>query len=137
MIVPDLNTMDQELVPIVAKADGPGIEAMIQLANERVRQEQAKIQAQKREIRLEKGRKRQAKYAKKKQTEASGTPMETYDVPTMSMDTMSDCHDEHGEEEPQKQRMLPKKVSSFEAEQASQTRVVYYGEPQSTCTTEH
>ena len=72
---------------------------MIELANKRIRQDQARIQTQKREIRLEKGRKRQAKYAKKKQTEASGTPMETYDVPTMGMNTMSDYPDEDSEEE--------------------------------------
>ena len=60
--------MDQELGPILAKAAQPGIDAMIELANKRVHQDQARIQTQKREIRLEKGRKRQAKYAKKKQT---------------------------------------------------------------------
>ena len=88
--------MDQELGPILAKAAQHGREAMIELANEHVRQEQAKMRAEWLKIKREKGRKRQARCrAKRKQEEATRAPMETHDV-----HTMSDYHDEDSEEEP-------------------------------------
>ena len=89
--------MDPELAgPILAKAAQPGIEAMLELANERVSQEQAKIRAEWLKIKREKERKRQARCrAKRKQEEATRAPMETHDV-----HTMSDYHDEDSEEEP-------------------------------------
>ena len=84
--------MDPELAgPILAKAAQPGIEAMLELANERVSQEQAKIRAEWLKIKREKDGKRQAKCrAKRRQKEALGAPMETNNIPTVAMYTLFD-----------------------------------------------
>ena len=79
---------------------------MKELADERSRQAQAKEEAELLEMKRANARKRQAKCrAKRKQKEAFVAPMEHvptigHVIPTMGMDTMSDYHDEHGEEEP-------------------------------------
>ena len=87
----------QEVAAILAKAAEPGMRAMRELADECSRQAQAEEEAELLQTKRANARKRQAKCrAKRKQKEAFVAPMEH----TMDMDTMSDYHDEHGEEEP-------------------------------------
>ena len=95
----------QEVAAILAKAAEPGMRAMRELADECSRQAQAEEEAELLQTKRANARKRQAKCrAKRKQKDAFVAPMEHVPtiehVPTMDMDTVSDYHDEHGEEEP-------------------------------------
>ena len=106
----------QEVAAILAKAAEPGMRAMRELADECSRQAQAEEEAELLQTKRANARKRQAKCrAKRKQKEAFVAPMEHVPtiehVPTMDMDTVSDYHDEHGEEEPAEATDAPQEKS--------------------------